>query len=387
LKALSNTNILISAEPDKRKCLSWMHWSRSAITHMQQDKSLKSENATQTNQEYTRFHLSPNRFSSMEKHRIAEHLHSQQPAAVIGSPIETKPVFWPLNRITIEAINICNYRCPLCRTNLKDWVPRGAIELETVQNIITPLTSGLKVVNLYGTRGEPLLHPRLESIVGYVKSASKAKIRISTNGSLVSKSRARGLLDAGLDQIVFAVDGLTQRSYSAYRRGGNLDRVVENLRRFCELKVKGGYSTRVIFQFIPMAKNEHEVPQVAAFAYALGVDVVKLKYSTSAANSESYRVRDAAYRPDLGSNKEFVCPQGMDNIYIDPNGYCYPCCYMEGYPNLFFGNAKTESIVSIWNDPKIWELRRSFAEQLEFNPFCRTNCYGVARFRKEILKK
>ncbi len=364
-----------------------MQMDRSAITLVQKGTSLNSENAGWTDPDYSRFHLRKNRFSSKDKQGILKRLHSQQPASVIGSHIQDDPVFWPLNRINIEPVNICNYRCPLCRTNLKDWVPRRKIELETVKTIIAPLASGLRVVNLYGTRGEPLLHPRLEEIIAYIKSATTAKIRISTNGSLVTDSRARCLLDAGLDQIVFAVDGLTQRSYSAYRRGGRLERVVEKLRRFCELKAKGGYSTRVIFQFIPMANNEHELPDVPAFAYALGVDVVKLKYSTSASNSDIYRVRDAGFRPSLKSEKDFICPQGLDNIYIDPNGYCYPCCYMEGYPNLLLGNVTKESIASIWSKSRIWELRRSFAEQIDFNPFCKKNCFGVARFRKVTLKK
>lgn len=348
---------------------------------------MNPENARWTDPDYARFHLRKNRFSSKDKQRIVKRLHSQQSTSVIGSHIKDDPAFWPLNRINIEPVNMCNYRCPLCRTNLKDWVPRRKIELETVKKIISSLAPGLRVVNLYGNRGEPLLHPRLEEIIAYIKSATTAKIRISTNGSLVTDPRAQGLLDAGLDQIVFAVDGLTQRSYSAYRQGGRLEQVVENLRRFCELKAKGDYGTRVIFQFIPMAKNEHELPDVPAFAYALGVDLVKLKYSSSAANSDIYRVRDAGYRPDFRSGKDFVCPMGLDYIYIDPNGYCYPCCYMEGHPNLLLGNVNKESIASIWSKSKIWELRRSFAEQIDFNPFCKKNCLEVARFRKVTLKK
>ena len=241
---------------------------------MQKGTSLNPENARWTDPDYARFHLRKNRFSSKDKQRIVKRLHSQQSTSVIGSHIKDDPAFWPLNRINIEPVNMCNYRCPLCRTNLKDWVPRRKIELETVKKIISSLAPGLRVVNLYGNRGEPLLHPRLEEIIAYIKSATTAKIRISTNGSLVTDPRAQGLLDAGLDQIVFAVDGLTQRSYSAYRQGGRLEQVVENLRRFCELKAKGDYGTRVIFQFIPMAKNEHELPDVPAFAYALGVDLV-----------------------------------------------------------------------------------------------------------------
>lgn len=321
------------------------------------------------------------RFNSREKRRIAGLLHQEADCARAESGS------WPLRKIQLEPVNRCNYRCALCRTHRKDWVPRRAIALDEFRRLIEPVTEQLEVLTLYGTRGEPLLHPQLEDIVACAKSRTRAKTRISTNGSLVNEARAHRLLDAGLDLIIFAVDGLTQQTYGAYREGGRLERVIDNLRRLCALKHTGGYRTRVVFQFIPMIANEHEIPLVADFAYGLGVDIVKLKYSTSVAHSDSHRTGDNELAPEGNVAGRFVCPLGLDALYVDPNGYCYPCCYAEGEFNRLVGNVLNESPLTIWDKPELWELRRAFADQAGFDNFCTTNCRHIPRGQKKILKR
>lgn len=321
------------------------------------------------------------RFPGREKQRIADRLRQQKQFAHLPSGP------WPLRKIQLEPVNRCNYRCALCRTHRRDWVPRRRIALEEVRQLLDPVADTLAVLTLYGTRGEPLLHPQLEDMVAYAKAHTRAKTRISTNGSLVTETRAHRLLDAGLDLIIFAVDGLTQQSYAAYREGGRLETVTANLRRLCALKHAGGYRTRVVFQFIPMAANEHQVPHVADFAYDLGVDVVKLKYSTSVAHSDSHRTGDLELAPEGKDRRRFDCPLGLDGLYVDPNGYSYPCCYAEGEPNRVVGNVLTESPPAIWDKPELWELRRAFAEQRGFDDFCIANCRHVPRGQKEILKR
>ena len=294
---------------------------------------------------------------------------------------------WPLRRIQLETVNICNYNCPLCDTNKKDWVARRKIRVEEVKSIIRPVARQLEAVILYGTRGEPLLHKRLEGIVAYLKSSTKARVSISTNGSLLDKTRAARLLDAGLDQVVFAIDGVTQETYAKYRKGGRLSDVIRNLKKFCGLKKEGNYKTRVVFQFIPMAGNEHEVSDIQRFGYQLGVDVVRLKFSTSVSRSNEFRTNNAGYRPSLKKNNIFECPSGLDKLYIDPNGHSYPCCYAEGHKGMLVGNVLRRNINEIWNSSEMVRLRRSFSEQKKVNKFCINTCRYVARAQKEILPK
>lgn len=294
---------------------------------------------------------------------------------------------WQLRHIQLEVVNFCNYRCPLCRTHLKDGIRRRKIDLDQVRSIIHPIAAEVEEYTLYGTRGEPFLHEQLEDIVSYLKSMSAARVCISTNGSLVTEHRAIRLLEAGLDQIIFAIDGITPETYGIYRIGGQFNQVIENLKRFCVIKAKGGFQTRIVFQFIPMAGNEHEISKLADFGYALGVDVVRLKFSNSVNGNDVFRTECISYRPPAVHSKQFECPSGLEKLYVDPNGDCYPCCYAEGYRSLLVGNALEQNIKDIWNADEMWELRRSFAEQKGFGAFCLKTCRQRAKNRKKILRR
>ena len=243
------------------------------------------------------------------------------------------------------------------------------IELEKV---IGPLGHQLKNVTLYGTRGEPLLHPKLSEAIHLIKRMSGASIDVSTNGSLVTAKRSQELLDSGLDRIIFAVDGLSQNTFAAYRVGGRLETVLTNLKRMCELKAAGDYRTRIILQLIPMATNEAEIPQLPQLAGDLGVDEVRLKLSSSVSRSTIFRPT-SDYRSE-SNNLGFDCPFGSDKLYVDPNGDCYPCCYGEGHTRMVLGNAFESSILDIWNSSLTRRIRIPFVEGVGHHSFCIDRC-------------
>src|SRR5690606_14215060 len=134
---------------------------------------------------------------------------------------------------------------------------------------------------LYGTRGEPFMHPDLEGCVADAKRITVATIDISTNGSLVDRDRAARILASGVDRIIVAIDGLREDSYARYRVGGHLAEVLENLRGLCEEKRRGGHPTKIVLQLIPMATNEAEIDDLPRLGRELGVDEVRLKLSAS----------------------------------------------------------------------------------------------------------
>jgi len=289
-----------------------------------------------------------------------------------------------LRKLQLELVNYCNYRCPLCRTLRRDNIRRRKLELVELRQVVHSLPQGLENIALYGTRGEPFLHPQLEEAIELLKQKTGAFIDISTNGSLVDQKRAHRILDAGLDRIIFAIDGLSEVSYQSYRVGGTLEKVVNNLKYLCTLKKKGGYKLKIIAQWIPMKTNEKEQDQLESAARDWGVDELRIKHSHSVQRSLAFRTQST-----LSQNVHFPrisCSFGLDKLYIDPNADCYPCCYAEGMRDLRLGNAFEQSIEKIWFSSKAVAMRTALRAHEKYHSFCVETCESRRPKKKQRLR-
>lgn len=290
-----------------------------------------------------------------------------------------------LRFLQFEVINTCNYRCPLCKTIEQDHVVRTKISLDQVKMLIDPIIDELEEISLYGQRGEPFLNRELEAIISYLKSRP-VYIALSTNGSILNEERARKIVESQLDKIIYAIDGITQESYAKYRVGGNLERVLTNMRLLADTKkALGSKSPKIVTQMLLMAQNEAEVPVLQDFAKKHGADRVRLKYSRGISLNEEFAPKqDKSFYQNELKKQESVkesndlalkCPFGLESLYVDPNGDCYTCCYGEGNSEMMVGNALVQPINKIWNESNmLWKIRESFCEQNNFLSFCEVTC-------------
>ncbi len=95
---------------------------------------------------------------------------------------------------------------------------------------------------------------------------------------VMSKEQARKVIDTGLDSLIVAVDGLDQPTYEKYRKGGNLQSVINSIENLlAERSSAGAHHPLITLRFIVMKHNEHQVDRVKDFGKALGVDVVTFR--------------------------------------------------------------------------------------------------------------
>jgi hypothetical protein len=134
--------------------------------------------------------------------------------------------FPPLVRI--ETTNACNARCVIC-PHSRLHRPIQRMEDGLFQRIIDECaTARCREVHLHNF-GEPLLDNHLEERVRYAKQKGLKKVTLFSNGSLLTEQRARGLLEAGLDEIKISFDGATRQEFEQVRVPLKFDRVVENI--------------------------------------------------------------------------------------------------------------------------------------------------------------
>jgi radical SAM protein with 4Fe4S-binding SPASM domain len=176
----------------------------------------------------------------------------------------------PLRHIMIEPTNLCNLQCLFC-TQAESLRPKGRMLFEEFNKILQKLPSSVREVQLHFA-GESALNRDLPLMISALKNRN-IKTALSTNCTL-SFDYYRNIIEAGLDQLIISFDGATKEVYETYRRGGNFENVIQNIK---QMSVLAGRKTKLIIQFIVMRHNEHQIELMKKLADELGVDEIWLK--------------------------------------------------------------------------------------------------------------
>jgi hypothetical protein len=121
--------------------------------------------------------------------------------------------------------------------------------------------------------GEIFLNPELSAIL---RSAYELGIEITIDNGVnlnsVRDDALEALVKYRVRSVTIAIDGATPDSYRAYRRGGDLDRVIDNIEKLNGHKRRHGSRFPVLtWQFVIFGHNEHELAQARARAQSLGM--------------------------------------------------------------------------------------------------------------------
>lgn len=267
--------------------------------------------------------------------------------------------------LNIEVTNICNLNCPICSNRLA--TSKGFISLEFLDKLIDKNRSLLEGQTVWlHFAGEPLLHPKLSEIIKKLKS-NNINTRLSTNATLLDRDLAYEIMAAGLDYIVFSVDGNTKDSYEKIRVGADFDKVVKNILDFLDVKKVNGFSTKTQIQFIKTKLNETESKDFIEKWMATDIDCVNIKsLSTRAGRVNLTDFLTVNKHPKKIYQKP--CFYLWDTLIVLWNGKVITCC-QDLLGECIVGDANTQSLEEIWNSSKIKKLR---SEQLnhKFSGIC-----------------
>lgn len=156
--------------------------------------------------------------------------------------------------VDIEVAAVCDLACPFCYRQFiatPDKVMSDDLSFRLIDE-----ASDLGVPSMkFNWRGEPLLYPRLAELVAYAKKRGILETIINTNATCLTEETAAGLIEAGLDLIIYSFDGGSKESYERMRPGrfkdNHFDEVYGNICRFAEIrKAKGAAFPRTKIQMI-----------------------------------------------------------------------------------------------------------------------------------------
>jgi MoaA/NifB/PqqE/SkfB family radical SAM enzyme len=209
---------------------------------------------------------------------------------------------------------------------------------------------GLKSVKL-NFLGEPLLYPALDRMV---ELAAKAGlwVMLNTNAVLLTEELSRKLLTKGLTDIFFSFDSPYKQVYEKIRVGANYEKVLENVSYFVKVKEElnlKAVQTRasLVLEEVPEGRERIIHDYIKLFR---DLKVAEIGFGLPTVMERDYSVLEAPER--------FVCPDLFRRIFVFHDGLCGPCCG-DWERRLIMGNAKIESISSIWNGKAYKSLRNA----------------------------
>ncbi|MDD5192067.1 MAG: radical SAM protein [Candidatus Nanoarchaeia archaeon] len=278
-------------------------------------------------------------------------------------------------RLVIEPINICNLKCPLCPTGQGNKAqPRGKIRLSDFKLIINELGDYLYEIDLFNW-GEPFLNPEIYSMVSYARSKN-IRVKISTNFNTLKPGEIKKIVKSGLSSIIISLDGASQESLDKYRTGSNFEKVILNIRALVlEKKKQNSRYPKIIWQFLIMKHNEHEIDKAKKIAEQLGIeiefrpvrtDLGKEIFENDKKKIEDYKEwlpsRDIYSRFDYKNKKRKVriktCMFLWTQSAIGWDGEVFPCCAVYDYKYSFGNMFKEGRFKNVWNNYKYKEARK-----------------------------
>jgi len=269
--------------------------------------------------------------------------------------------------------------------------------------------------------GEALLHPEIKKILQH--AASKVKIELSTNGTLIDREWAKFLSDMDI-RIQISIDGSTRKIHDSIRGNGAFEKSL----RAIEYLQEAGLRKRINFSTTVMNQNLHDLTGIISLAERLDVPLVRFlplrrkgrarKKWEAIGSGLTIRDFERFYEhtsrlqknggsgvdiscglsgfllnmPEEFEGDDIWCPVGRQ-LVVDINGDAYPCVLM--MENEFrLGNAFDDSLDNIIQSDAMIAVCQALSERrhkikkcsgCNWRNLCQSGCMGQALDNKGTI--
>ncbi|MCR9248721.1 MAG: radical SAM protein [bacterium] len=322
--------------------------------------------------------------------------------------------------VGLHTSEICNLRCVMCERSVTPG--RRKLDRELLQRTLDATFPTAFKAYVTGSNGEPLLGDF--DVIEQAALSHGVQLDLATNGTHLTLARYRSMRDCTM-RINVSLDAHVPEVYARIRRGGRLERVVDNLRAIAA--ERRGHPDGVLLDVsaILMRSNAEILPDFVRFAGELGVDHVHIQalrhfaHATPAEEVSDTRAasarRDrAGARPRIETESrvgvvaqhldriaaaaeqhrvnvtfgDFLRPpivhrqvpsrlDGLEppagmcwslalNFSVQHDGTVYPCCHPTDYR---LGDLRRQSVDEIWNGKVAARLRAAHYERARVG-FC-----------------
>lgn len=277
------------------------------------------------------------------------------------------PDFPPM--VMVDATSRCNLACAHCPNSVLSGEPDflGDIDPQLFYKIVDEiaLESPRTLFRPFDS-GESLMRKDLEDLLGYAYRKGLRNLSLTTNGTMLVKSRRKRLIENGLHHLEVSIDAATPETYLKIRRSPLFDKVVENTLAYIRESKAYNPKNQVAVSFVLQADNRHEVDRFKAF-WRGKADLVHIRqyhqHHGLVGEHGHFRRQEQPHR--------HPCPFLWDRIIIGHDGRV-SFCEFDGKREHTIGDVHSQSIKEIWHSPEYQRLRREHIEGTFEEPYCKT---------------
>lgn len=299
--------------------------------------------------------------------------------------LRNKPIQWgyPMS-ISFEPTTSCNLRCPECPSGLRQFTrPTGMLKHDFFTKTIDEIYKDLLYLIFY-FQGEPYLNPSFLDMVKYAHDKG-IYTATSTNAHYMTEEKARKTVESGLDRLIISIDGTTQEVYQQYRRGGKLDKVIQGAKNIVKIKKELNSKTPfIIFQFLVVRPNEHQIEDVKKLGKEIGVDQVRFKTAQvydykndpnkliPTIEKYSRYKKDKKGKAKIKSGMANHCWRLWHANVITWDGKVVPCCFDKDATHQL-GDLTNQNFKDIWHNQNYQQFRAAITKGRKNIDIC-ANC-------------
>jgi radical SAM protein with 4Fe4S-binding SPASM domain len=286
--------------------------------------------------------------------------------------------------VAFEPTTFCNLRCPECPSGLRAFTrPTGMLQKNFFKNTVDDLYKHISYLIFY-FQGEPYLNTDFLEMVKYA-SDKKIYTATSTNAHYLTDENAKKTIESGLSRLIISIDGTTQEVYQQYRVGGKLDKVLEGAKNIVKWKKQLNSKTPfIIFQFLVVKPNEHQMDELKKLGAEIGVDQVRFKtaqvydYENDPNQLIPTNPKYSRYKKDAQGNYQFKgklinqCWRLQHAPVITWDGLVVPCCFDKDAQHRL-GDLKQQSFKEIWHNSDYQKFREQLKNGRQNIDIC-ANC-------------
>lgn len=252
--------------------------------------------------------------------------------------------------VDIELSDACNLRCTMCAHGIGTANSTGFMNRELAIKTIDECSSlGVYSVK-FNWRGESALNPLLPELVRYAKAKGILEVQINTNGVPKKREIYIDCAKAGIDRIIFSIDGHTSNIFEQIRIGAKLNELKENIFSLLEWKKKTAQTKPLIrVQFVRTKINASEADDFLNYWNPM-VDDVRISDVMDRGQGNAMSVGDQVM---VGRRR---CPQPFQRLIVARDGRVSPCC-ADWDQNHVVGDVAKQNLSDIWHGEKMTYMR------------------------------